>query len=95
LACLGLILYNIKFNDHGKLRPVIYRASLVEMIVPYAYPYPPHARKNAFDVGEEGLGYNAKTLRSGCDCVGTPYFFDVHMTTAEGTLLTIECTHKH
>lgn len=39
----------ITYNDHGEIRPVLYRLSLAEMVVPYAAPEPPHARKFAFD----------------------------------------------
>ena len=34
----GLVLHQIGYHDHGRLRPVIYRASLSEMIVPTAPP---------------------------------------------------------
>lgn len=33
------------------MRPILYRASLVEMAVPYAEPRAPYNRKCAFDVG--------------------------------------------
>jgi primary-amine oxidase len=91
------VLYNVGWYDKGRLRPIFHRLSLAEMIVPYAAPFPPHFRKNAFDVGEEGVGYNANTLRSGCDCAGVPAFFDAHMTTSDGDVLTIPdavCLHE-
>ena len=31
----GLILYDVRFNDNGVMRPVLYRASVAEMYVPY------------------------------------------------------------
>ena len=34
----GLILNNLQYNDHGTLRPVLYRAALAEIIVPYGEP---------------------------------------------------------
>ncbi len=37
-------------------RPVCYRASVAEMVVPYGSPDPIHSRKLAFDIGEYGLG---------------------------------------
>lgn len=37
-------------DDAGVTRPVMYRMSLVEMVVPYAAPEHPHPRKFAFDV---------------------------------------------
>jgi len=93
----GLILYNVGFYDKGVLRPILARAALSEMIVPYGYPHAPHFRKNAFDIGEEGIGYNSNTLRSGCDCSGEVRTFDVHMTLNDGNILTIPdavCLHE-
>ena len=34
------------------LRPIIYRASLAEMFIPYGDPNPAHYRKNVFDMTE-------------------------------------------
>ena len=34
-------------------------------------------RKNAFDVGEGGIGSLANSLTLGCDCLGQIYYFDV------------------
>ena len=34
----GLVLHDLGYSDGGKLRPVLHRASLVEMAVPYADP---------------------------------------------------------
>lgn len=34
----GLVLHQLAYNDGGKLRPVMHRASLVEMAVPYGDP---------------------------------------------------------
>jgi primary-amine oxidase len=36
------------------LRPVLYRVSFAEMVVPYGDPAYPHYKKNAFDAGEDG-----------------------------------------
>lgn len=45
----GIALSTITYNDHGEVRPIIYRLSLAEMVVPYGAPENPHARKFAFD----------------------------------------------
>lgn len=76
----GLVLHNIQYED----RSILQRASLVEMAVPYADPYPPHHRKCAFDVGDYGLGYCATSLELGCDCVGSIYYFDAMLCNAAG-----------
>ena len=52
----GLVLHTITYEDGGKERPLIYRASLSEMVVPYGDPHQNSFRKNAFDVGEYGIG---------------------------------------
>lgn len=41
----GLVLYNINYNDNGKVRPIMYRAALSEMWIPYGDPRPPYHRK--------------------------------------------------
>lgn len=34
----GLVLHNVGYEDSGRLRPVLHRASLAEMAVPYGQP---------------------------------------------------------
>lgn len=46
-------------------RPVVFRASLAEMVVPYGSPRAPHYRKNVFDIGEYGIGKLANSLTLG------------------------------
>jgi primary-amine oxidase len=43
----GLVLQNITFKD----RPICYRASIAEMVVPYGSPEDIHCFKNVFDAG--------------------------------------------
>jgi primary-amine oxidase len=45
----GIALSTITYNDHGEVRPIFYRLSLAEMLVPYGAPESPHSRKFAFD----------------------------------------------
>ena len=52
----GLVLYLVRYQDHGTLRPVIYRASLAEMFISYGDPNPAHYRKNVFDMGSTASG---------------------------------------
>ena len=56
----GLVLNDIRYNDvdKGKERPIIYRAAVVEMTVPYGDTIATQSRKNAFDIGEYGVGVN-------------------------------------
>ncbi|EDX86269.1 Copper amine oxidase, enzyme domain protein [Synechococcus sp. PCC 7335] len=93
----GLILYNVTYQDGQETRPIFYRASLAEMTVPYGDPSPHHYRKNAFDVGEYGIGSLANSLTLGCDCLGEIYYFDGHITNSQGEVVKIEnaiCLHE-
>jgi primary-amine oxidase len=93
----GLVLYNVGYEDKGQVRPIMYRASLVEMTVPYGDPRPHHYRKNAFDVGEYGIGTLANSLKLGCDCLGEIRYFDAFLTDSRGNVAKIEnaiCMHE-
>ena len=93
----GLTLHHIRYRDKGRDRSILYRASLTEMVVPYADPTPTQARKNAFDVGEYGMGMCANSLRLGCDCVGHIAYLDANMCDSRGKPLKIEnaiCVHE-
>ncbi|PFH46270.1 hypothetical protein AMATHDRAFT_155768, partial [Amanita thiersii Skay4041] len=67
----GIALSTITYTDQGELRPLFYRLSLAEMVVPYGAPEHPHPRKFAFDSGEYGMGTMANELSLGCDCLGS------------------------
>jgi primary-amine oxidase len=73
----GLVLHTIEWDDHGTVRPIIYRASLSEMAVPYGDPDPAHFWQGAFDLGDFGIGRGLNSLRLGCDCLGVIQYFDV------------------
>ncbi|MGA2579600.1 MAG: primary-amine oxidase [Bryobacteraceae bacterium] len=93
----GLTLHHIRYRDHGRDRSILYRASLTEMVVPYGDPSPQQARKNAFDVGEYGMGMCANSLRLGCDCLGHIVYLDAHLCDSRGRALTIGnaiCIHE-
>lgn len=61
----GLTLYLVSYKDGDVIRPVLYRASLSEMVVPYGDPDPTWAFRNAFDVGEYEFGILSNTLEIG------------------------------
>jgi len=93
----GLTLHDLRYNDDGRERSVLYRASLTEMVVPYGDPAPTQRRKNAFDVGEYGMGMCANSLELGCDCLGLIRYFDAHLCDSRGRPLTIKnaiCMHE-
>ena len=66
------------------MRPILYRASLVEMAVPYGDVNEPFQRKCAFDVGDYGLGFCANSLELGCDCLGHIQYFDGILNDTKG-----------
>ena len=57
-------------------RPIIYRASIAEMVVPYGDPSPTRFWTDYFDSGEYLLGKQANSLELGCDCLGEIHYFD-------------------
>ena len=93
----GLTLHHLRYRDGDRNRSVLYRASLTEMVVPYGDPGPTQYRKNAFDVGEYGMGMCANSLTLGCDCLGHIHYLDAHLVTSRGEPLTITnavCMHE-
>lgn len=93
----GLVLHTVSYEERGRVRPILYRASLVEMAVPYGDPSPQHYRKNAFDVGEYGVGMLANSLKLGCDCLGEIHYFDAFLSNSRGEAIAIEnaiCLHE-
>ena len=93
----GLVIHNIGYNDQGRVRPIVYRASLSDMVVPYGDPSKDHYRKNAFDAGEYGIGTLANSLTLGCDCLGEIHYFDAVMNDGRGGVVTIPnavCLHE-
>lgn len=93
----GLVLYQIGYTDQGERRSILYRAAMAEMVVPYGDPRPQHFRKNAFDLGEHGIGMLANSLTLGCDCLGEIYYFDAALTNSRGDVSITEnavCLHE-
>ena len=93
----GLTLHHIRYTDGGRDRSILYRGSLTEMVVPYGDPRPTQARKNAFDVGEYGMGMCANGLQLGCDCLGDITYLDADLCDSRGRALTIPnaiCIHE-
>jgi primary-amine oxidase len=93
----GLVLHDIGYEDRGTLRPIVYRASLAEMYVPYGDPAPTHRFKNVFDMGEYGVGWLANPLALGCDCLGEIRYFDGVVNDQDGEPMVIPnavCMHE-
>ena len=93
----GLVLHEVGYEDDGRLRPILYRASLADMVVPYGDPSPMHYWKHVFDASETCLGHLANSLREGCDCIGEIRYFDSTFLGWNGDPITTEnaiCMHE-
>ena len=93
----GLVLHTISYDDDGVERPILYRASICEMVVPYGDPGEQYYRKNAFDIGEYGLGMLANSLALGCDCLGVIHYFDFPLVDSRGQVTPLKnavCLHE-
>jgi primary-amine oxidase len=88
----GLTLHQVSLQD----RPVLYRASIPEMVVPYGNP---EFRfwQAYFDTGEYLVGKWANSLELGCDCLGEIAYLDAVVTDDTGQPRTIRnaiCIHE-
>jgi primary-amine oxidase len=95
----GLVLHQVAYEDDatGRTRPILHRASISEMVVPYGDPSPVHGWRNAFDAGEWGLGRLANSLEPGCDCVGEVRYLDATLADEQGrpqTIANAVCLHE-
>jgi primary-amine oxidase len=93
----GLVLHDLSYDDRGESRSILSRVSVSEMVVPYGDPAPVHRTKNAFDVGECGLGFTANSLELGCDCPGGTQYLDAVVNDMAGEPVVIKnaiCIHE-
>lgn len=96
----GLVLHQISFRDRdqgGRERPIVHRASISEMVVPYGDPSPIRSWQNYFDTGEYLVGRYANSLELGCDCLGEIAYLDAVIADEFGnprTLANAVCVHE-
>jgi primary-amine oxidase len=93
----GIVLHQVGYEDGGRVRPILYRASVTEMVVPYGEPGPMHGWKNALDAAEWGLGKMANSLQLGCDCLGEIRYLDAAMAGERGDPYNVRnaiCIHE-
>lgn len=72
----GLVLYDVRFADGERMRPVAYRLSLSEVYVPYGVGDDNWVWKTAFDVGEYNLATYAQALEVNRDVPENAQFID-------------------
>ncbi len=86
----ALQLYRVQFKDKDTYRSILYKLSLAEMVVPYGDPDKNWSFRNAFDVGEYGLGGTVHSLVKGVDVPKHAKLFDVHLIDESGNPKTIK-----
>jgi len=88
----GLTLHDISIAG----RPLIYRASVAEMVVPYGDPNFRYWQ-TYFDSGEFLIGIYANSLELGCDCLGEIAYLDATVADEHGQPRVISnaiCIHE-
>ncbi len=91
----GLVLHRIGYEDDGRLRPVLHRASFAEMVVPYADP--DRFYQTPLDIGEFNIGTMTNSLTLGCDCLGVIHYFDAAYADSDGNPVVVPnaiCLHE-
>jgi primary-amine oxidase len=93
----GLVLHTVGWEEDDRVRPILHRAAMSDMVVPYGDPAPTHQRKNTFDGGELNFGALVNSLTLGCDCLGEIHYFDVALVDQDGNPFTVKnaiCMHE-
>jgi primary-amine oxidase len=85
----GLVLYSVGYEDAGKVRSILHRGSLSEMVVPYGDPTGAWYFRNTFDAGELGLGILASPQHPGVDCPQNCSVYDAVVADESGEPRTI------
>ncbi len=89
----GLVLHDVRFEG----RPVLTRASIPEMVVPYGDTSSTRYWISYFDAGEYLLGTSANPLTLGCDCLGVIHYFDGCVADDQGHAVQVPnvvCMHE-
>ena len=82
---VGPIVSTVRYDDAGRLRPVLYQGHLSEMFVPYMDPDPNWSFRSYMDAGEYGFGSLASRLVAGVDCPPGAVMIGATMPTLNGT----------
>ena len=73
----GLVLHQVAWEESpGRVRSILYRASLAELFVPYGDPHEMWAWRAYLDEGNFGIGTNAKPLKRGSTTVAHATLLD-------------------
>ena len=86
----GLVLHTVGYEDAGKLRPVLYRGALSEMVVPYGDPDTNWRWRAAFDVGEYNVGRMAASIEPNTDAPENATLIDAVFAGDDGAPKTVK-----
>jgi primary-amine oxidase len=86
----GIVLHTVSYDDNGKMRPILYRGALSEMVVPYGDPDPNWRWRAAFDVGEYNIGRSSSPLEPKLDAPENAQLIDATFADDEGKPYTLE-----
>jgi primary-amine oxidase len=93
----GLVISDVSYTDGERRRPILHRASIGEMVVPYGDTSEDFYFRNVFDAGEYNLGKTVGSLSLGCDCLGEIRYLDAVLADEGGAPYTVSnaiCLHE-
>jgi primary-amine oxidase len=80
----GLVLHMVGYEDEGRIRSILYRGSLSEMVVPYGDSEPNWRWRSAFDVGEYSVGRLASSIEAKTDAPQNALLLDATFAGDDG-----------
>ncbi len=86
----GLVLHRVGYEDRGRLRSVLHRGAVSEIVVPYGDPDPAWSWRGAFDEGEYGLGRHTFPQALGADVPANAVLLPVVLADDRGAPEVIE-----
>jgi primary-amine oxidase len=85
----GLILHTVGYEDGDRVRPILYRAALSEMVVPYGDSDRNWRWRAAFDVGEYNVGRQTSSIEENTDAPENATLLDATFADDEGKPQTV------
>jgi primary-amine oxidase len=86
----GLIVHTVGYEDDGRVRPILYRGSLSEMVVPYGDSDQNWRWRAAFDVGEYNVGRLVSSIEPNTDAPENATLLDATFADEEGKPVSIK-----
>jgi primary-amine oxidase len=87
----GVVLYTVGYEDGNRVRPILHRASISELAIPYGDPSAEWVWHAPFDAGEYGgMGHKAYPLVAGVHAPANAVLLDAVMSTDTGGANTLK-----